>query len=142
MLYFKHWQYLTITHQNVAKPSTELAFPSVTICAPGLNMEAVKEAIFNDFSKWKEEEDKAEGKPQEDIDEFMESKFGMKVGEGNIFDTIQAMTLPPVEKEKNSDNSAILENLVKCGGDHSSMSKRRKREATPTVAGDLAQSVV
>ena len=142
MLYFKHWQYLTITHQNVAKPSTELAFPSVTICAPGLNMEAVKEAIFNDFSKWKEEEDKAEGKPQEDIDEFMESKFGMKVGEGNIFDTIQAMTLPPVEKEENSDHSAILENLVKCGGDHSSMSKRRKREATPTAAGDLAQSVV
>ena len=36
--------------QEAAKPTTELDFPSVTVCSPRLNMKAVKEVIFEDFN--------------------------------------------------------------------------------------------
>ena len=39
--------------QDAAKPVSELDFPSVTICSSGLNMEAVRRALFNDFANWK-----------------------------------------------------------------------------------------
>ena len=113
---------LLITQQNAAKPATELAFPSVTICSSGLNMEAVKEAIAKDFKEWKEEE----GRSKEDIDEFMEEKYAMAVGKENIFEKIKAMTLPPMDKESR-DIIALAENLLTCKAN--SMSGRRKREA-------------
>ena len=106
---------LTITQQqDAAKPATDLAFPSVTICSPGLNMEAVKEAIANDFKKWKEEE----GRSKEDIDEFMEEKYAMKVGEGNIFEKIRAGT------RESTGSNALVDNIVTCKANNG----RRKRE--------------
>ena len=110
---------MTNTQQNAAKPATELAFPSVTICSSGLNMEAVMEAIAKDFKEWKEEE----GKFKEDIDLFMETKYAMKVGGENIFEKIRAMTLPPVGEES-TDSITLAENLITCKGN--SMSDRRK----------------
>ena len=38
--------------QEAAKPTTELDFPSVTVCSR-LNMKAVKEVIFEDFNYWR-----------------------------------------------------------------------------------------
>ena len=108
---------------------TDLAFPSVTICSPGLNMEAVKEAIFKDFNQWRREEGK--GSSKEEVDEYMEAKFAMKVGEGNIFDLIVDMMLPSISS-KSKNTVALTENLVSC---KESMSARRKRETT--ASGNL-----
>ena len=108
----------------MAKPVTDLAFPSVTICSPGLNMEAVKEAIFKDFNQWRGEEGKGSSK-EEEVDEYMEEKYAMKVGEGNIFDFIADMMLPSASSKSRS-SVALAENLVSCKG---SKSTRRKRQA-------------
>ena len=60
---------------------TELPFPSVTICSPGLNMEAVEEALLEDFEHWLNENGKTdENESLEDrLDEFMEEKYATKV---------------------------------------------------------------
>ena len=60
---------------------TDLAFPSVTICSPGLNMEAVKEAILDDFDKWMNE---TGGNYKEQLDDFMEEKYARTIGEKMI----------------------------------------------------------
>ena len=71
----------TTTQQNPAKPATELAFPSVTICSPGLNMEAVEEAVYKDYKRWNSEE----GNSHKDIGDFMEGIYAMKIGKENIY---------------------------------------------------------
>ena len=106
---------------------TDLAFPSVTICSPGLNMEAVKEAIFKDFNQWRREEGK--GSSKEEVDEYMEAKYAMKVGEGNIFDFIVDMMLPSVSS-KSKNSVALVENLVSCEKSKGDKSTRRKRETS------------
>ena len=72
---------LKIFFQDAAKPVTELPFSSVTICSPGLNMEAVKEALLDDFDQWLNENGKkTDEKSLEDrLDEFMEEKYATKV---------------------------------------------------------------
>ena len=65
--------------QNVAKPVTELSFPSVTICSPGLNMEAVQDALLDDFNIWLKEEGKMGGSSKERFDEYVEEKYAAKV---------------------------------------------------------------
>ena len=105
-------------------PVTELAFPSVTICSPGLNMEAVEEAVYKDYQRWSKEE----GNSEKDVDDFMEEMYAMKVGKGNIFDKIKAMTLPPISPES-AGSSAALENLATCVKKSSSITSRRKRSS-------------
>ena len=117
--------FLTIGKQDPAKPSTELAFPSVTICSPGLNMEAVKEAVFQDFENWQLETGNPGANSPEDVDVFMEAKYGMKVGQGNIFDKVKEMASPPINKDDTS-SSTLLENLATC---------KELRSSTSTTAG-------
>ena len=112
---------------------TDLAFPSVTICSPGLNMEAVKEAIFKDFNQWRREEGK--GSSKEEVDEYMEAKYAMKVGEGNIFDFIVDMMLPSVSS-RSKNSVALVENLVSCEKSKGDKSKRRKRETSVILPPD------
>ena len=114
--------YFTI--QDVAKPATDLAFPSVTICSPGLNMEAVKEALFNDFQRWS----KDEGNSQKDVDDFMEDMYAMKVGQGSIFEKIRTMVLTQISPNS-AASSAVLENLATCVKSTSPITTRRKRSS-------------
>ena len=94
-------------------------------------MEAVNEAIANDFKKWKEEG----GRSKEDIDEFMEEKYAMKVEEGNIFEHIKAMSSPPSldNVREGKSCSAGLQTLAACSkrnGQHGTASgSRRKRSS-------------
>ena len=99
--------------QNVAKPVTELSFPSVTICSAGLNMEAVKEALLDDFNIWLKEESKTGGSNKDRFDEYMADKYASKVGD--IMGTIKGLNSPPPSNREDSGNSAILDNLVSCG---------------------------
>ena len=60
---------------------TELPFPSVTICSPGFNMEAVEEALLEDFEQWLNENGKKTDREslEDRLDEFMEEKYAAKV---------------------------------------------------------------
>ena len=97
----------------MAKPVTELSFPSVTICSPGLNMEAVQDALLDDFNIWLKEEGKMGGSNKERFDEYMEEKYAAKVGD--IMETIKGLNSPPPSDGEDSSNSAVLNNLVACG---------------------------
>ena len=102
--------------QNVAKPVTELSFPSVTICSPGLNMEAVQDALLDDFDIWLKDKGKIGGSNKDRFDEYMEEKYAAKVGD--IMETIKGLNSPPPSNSEDSittSNSAVLNNLVSCG---------------------------
>ena len=91
-------------------------------------MEAVEEAVYKDFEKWKKEESNS----QKGIGDFMEEMYAMKIGKGNIFDKIKAMTLPPISRES-TGSSVLLENLATCRESNrtsNSIANRRKRDAT------------
>ena len=114
--------------QDAAKPVSELPFPSVTICSPGLNMEAVKEALLDDFNNWLNVEGKAEGNYEDLMDEFMEEKYATKVAEGNIFDQIKEMNSPPKECK---GCSSTLQNLAACRqGNGQTDNRARKKRST------------
>ena len=127
---------------------TELPFPSVTICSPGLNMEAVEEALLEDFEQWLYESGKTNyGESLENqLNEFMEEKYATKVckkknccwkyavqvATENIFETIKAMNSPPLSSEEEIDSdaaNAVLQNLVACEArdGQSEMGSRKKR---------------
>ena len=62
--------------QDAAKPVSELPFPSVTICSPGLNMKAVEEALLEDFDLWLKENGKIGGLSLENrLNKFMEEEY-------------------------------------------------------------------
>ena len=68
------------TLKSVGKPVTEIAFPTVTICSPGLFVENVKVALEKSFNQWRFQGDKGleeSGIPSL-MAEFMEEKFQMK----------------------------------------------------------------
>ena len=133
------WGILRFTEQDAAKPASELAFPSVTVCSPGLNMEAVEEALYKDFEEWKRENGRDMANIHgQDIDLFMEAEYAMKVGAGNIFDTIRALVLPPTSLESPS-SSAALENQAKCREDKELKSNRPKRA---TASGKIITLVL
>ena len=117
--------------QDAAKPTTELEFPSVTICSPGLNMEAVKEAILEDFNNWRRGKPTTESSIREQLDEFMMEKYAMSVGENDILATIQAMNSPQSTDDDNqgSDSVAVVNNLVACQKNQSRQSGRSKRSS-------------
>ena len=106
---------------------TDLAFPSVTICSPGLNMEAVKEAILDDFDKWLNE---TGGNYKEQLDDFMEEKYARKVGDENIFEQIKALNSPPSANSQCKGCSAGLQTLAACSENNGDTSgSRRKRSS-------------
>ena len=93
-------------------------------------MEAVEEAVYKDFEKWKKEKGNSKNK----VYDFMEEMYAMKVGKGNIFDKIKAMTLPPISRDS-VGSSALLENLAVCRKNNGLLSKRRKRYADDRASG-------
>ena len=114
------------SQQDTTKPVTDLPFPSVTICSPGLNMDAVEEALVDDFEHWLASEGKTEGSLEDRLAEFMEETFATS---DNIFETIKAMNIPSASDEK--DTSGLLQKMAVCEAKESEEGgiNRRKREA-------------
>ena len=123
--------------QDTAKPVTELPFPSVTICSPGLNMKAVEEALLEDFNLWLKENRKTDEESLENrLEKFIEEKYATTAE--NILETIKAMNLPPPSSEEETSNraSAVLQNLVACqGAGGESYKDSRKKRTTAGRAG-------
>ena len=120
--------------QDVAKPVTDLDFPSVTICSSGLNMEAVRRALYNDFANWKVDNKRVQGlDDQKALSKYMEEKYAMTIGEGNIFDTIKGMNSPPVgETEKGNNAAAVVSSLASCVKKNESRRESEKDESIGT----------
>ena len=118
---------------------TELPFPSVTICSPGLNMEAVKEALLDDFNDWLNVEGKAKGNYKNLMDEFMDEKYATKVAEGNIFDQIKEMNSPPPTKNQECKGcSSTIQNLAECReGNGQTNNNGRKKRSTEGKCRDI-----
>ena len=110
----------------------EVPFPSVTICSPGLNMEAVEEALLEDFNQWLSEKSMTEVSLGDRLDEFMKEKYATTVATENIFEKIKAMNSPPPSSEEESNSgatSAVLQNLVACEAKEAeSIRKKRSNE--------------
>lgn len=114
--------------QDTAKPVTDLDFPSVTICSSGLNMEAVRQALFNDFANWRINNQETDNQ-HEALNVYMEEKYAMKVGEGNIFDTIKGMNSPPMGDTENEkgNTASVVSSLASCAKKNESHNIREKR---------------
>ena len=114
---------------------TDLDFPSVTICSSGLNMEAVRRALYNDFANWRiDNKRRVQGlDDQNALTKYMEEKYAMTIGEGNIFDTIKGMNSPPVgETEKGNNAAAVVSSLASCVKKNESRSEIEKDESIGT----------
>ena len=88
-------------------------------------MEAVKEAILDDFDKWLNE---TGGNYKEQLDDFMAEMYARKVEDRNIFEQIKAMNSPPsADSQECKGCSAGLQTLAACSernGQHGSRKKR------------------
>ena len=74
-MFQQNFEVTPLPFQDAALPVEKLPFPSVTICSPGLNMEAVEEALLEDFNQWLSEKSMTEGSLEGRLDEFMEEKY-------------------------------------------------------------------
>ena len=102
------------TLANSSVPSTEITFPAVTICRDGVDMNAVEEAIFEDFTKWKQSSGRTSKSKKEDEDllhEYMAETYKVS-GKRNIFDLVKAHLSPDISES--NMNGAILDNLNAC----------------------------
>ena len=71
-------------------------------------MEAVRKALFNDFANWKiGNVDRLSPLEDEDmLNVYMEEKYAMSVGKGNVFDTIKEMN-SPLSSEDGKDGNMV-----------------------------------
>ena len=116
------------TLANSSVPANEITFPAVTICRDGVDMKAVEEAIFEDFTKWKQDNHKISGSKWEDADllhQYMEVTYAV-IGTRNIFDSVKAHLSP--DSSESSMTRAILENLKAC----EEKDKRRRKRSIST----------
>ena len=114
------------TLKSVGKPVTEIAFPTVTICSPGLFVENVKVALEKSFNQWRFQGDRSweESEIPLLMVEFMEEKFQMKEGSNvNIMEILNTM-ISPKDVESNVAATGVRENVQACAA-----KKRRKKRS-------------
>ena len=102
------------TLANSSVPATEVTFPAVTICRDGVDMNAVEDAIFEDFTKWKQSCGRTSKSKKDDEDllhEYMAETYKVS-GKRNIFDLVKAHLSPDISES--NMNGAILDNLKAC----------------------------
>ena len=84
--------------ENSELPVTEIAFPAVTICNQGLNMDYVAMAVERDFYEWhKAHAGEGTGREKRDTLEdmmavYLKEKFDINKGDPSILEIIQSTT--------------------------------------------------
>ena len=103
------------TLKSVGKPVSEIPFPMVTICSPGLFMENVRIALEKSFNQWRIEENKSweESEIPNLMAEFMKEKFQIKARNVNIMDILNTM-ISPKEVETSVAANGVRENILAC----------------------------
>ena len=113
------------TLKETSKPVSDINFPTVTICSPGLFRENVEAALEKRFNQWRLRNKKSWQKseiPALMVD-FMEEKFQMKAGYVNIMDILNTM-ISPKDVESNVAANGVRENVQACA-----TKKRRKKRS-------------
>ena len=94
-------------------------------------MEAVRKALFNDFANWKiGNVDRLSPLGDKDmLNVYMEEKYAMTVGKGNVFDTIKEMNSPPSSGDGKDGNMVdLVTRMNTCAKRNTpSLAGRRKR---------------
>ena len=80
--------------ENSELPVTEIAFPAVTICNQGLNMDYVAMAVERDFYEWHKAHAGEEGRDTlgEMMAVYLKEKFDINKGDPSILEIIQSTT--------------------------------------------------
>ena len=94
-------------------------------------MEAVRKALFNDFANWRIDNKRGvQGLDDRNaLNKYMEEKYTMKVGEGNILDTIKGMNSPPVGETKKGNTAAVVSSLASCVKKNAGPSSKRGKRS-------------
>ena len=89
---YTDWQAArTITAlRTVSSPVTELAFPAVTICTAGQNLNTIKAALYMDQKEWVEKNKSPAPREVEGLDpDYLEAVFGSRYYP--VLDVVKAM---------------------------------------------------
>ena len=138
---YSNWQEnLVVTSlKNPAMPVSKLPFPAVTICTSGLDMEAVKDRLMEDFESWKADEGKTSVDQEEDkdhLEEFMKVRFEIDdISSKNIFDIIKALSSP--DPRKTMRNLSVLERAIACAQQGKSIVGDRRRRSAATASSQV-----
>ena len=125
------------TLKSVGKPVSEIAFPMVTICSPGLFMENVRIALEKSFNQWRVEENKSweEFEIPNLMAEFMKEKFQIKARNVNIMDILNTM-ISPKDVETSVAANGVRENIEACAGADKKGRKKREHAVDLAAAAD------
>ena len=109
--------------KTVAKPVTELEFPAVTICAAGQHMDAVEQALYNNFMDWDSKRPLLQKKDLEErFGDYMREVFFIDEKGLTIMELLNTMIIP---SEDADNNNAVRRNEVYCA-----KKKRRSKRNT------------
>ena len=126
------------TLKSVGKPVTEITFPTVTICSPGLFAENVKLALEKSFNQWRFKENRSW--EVTDITslmaEFMEDKFQIKDSNVNIMDILNTM-ISPKDVESTVAANGVRENVQACAA-----KKNRKKRSSGNKIINLPEAFI
>jgi hypothetical protein len=101
------------TLSSTSKPVSDLKFPTVTFCSPGLHMDLVEKVVFKNFEDWasKKEYD-GENANDEQIAEFAKEVFQIEDTNTNIFDVLDTMLSDNVDSSVAANG--VRENELAC----------------------------
>ena len=106
--------------KNTDKLITEVPFPALTICSPGVHMNNVEQHLLKDFDIWRLQ-NKRNGTTKEaiqkDTEEFMQSRFQIEPTESGeqpigILDILDTMIAPDVEASVAANG--VREHAIAC----------------------------
>ena len=125
------------TLKTVGKPVSEIAFPTITICSPGLFMENVRIALEKSFNQWRIEENKSweESEIPNLMAEFMKEKFQIKARNVNLMDILNTM-ISPKDVETSVAANGVRENIEACARAAKKGRKKRQDAADLAAAAD------
>ena len=121
--------------KNTDKLITEVPFPALTICSPGLHMNNVEQHLLKGFAIWRLQ-NKRNGTTKEaiqkDTEEFMQSRFQIEPTESGeqpigILDILDTMIAPDVEDSVAANG--VREHAIAC----------KESESKKMIAAILAQ---
>ena len=131
---------MVTTLKTSSYPIENVPFPTVTICASGLNMDNVEKAIGNKFATWRKENGRngrSEERISEDMADYMSEAFQINNTESgdaaNILDILNTMVASDVESSVGLNG--VRDNILSCAAEDeleqeedSTNGSRRKRE--------------
>ena len=110
---------------STGRPVNEFDFPTVTICASGLHMAGVEDALKEDFNNWRKERGRTRvDNVEEDLAEYMFETYLIANAEWNILDILNTMIAPDNAESSLGVNGA-RENFAACAGKEKDMDDDR-----------------